>query len=91
MKVSEIIISDNKRLLDEIAGNPFVGKFYKYYINHHRISNDFVYPVDQMYSPDAIYVILETLYDYNMIISTIYKNHTQLVSMINEMLDYFNK
>ena len=89
MRLREITLSDKERLLDEIAGNPFTGNFYKFYLHHQKFTNNFSIPVNKKYDPERIRSIMYLLKIYDDIIIKQHSNRSQLVSMITELMEYF--
>lgn len=89
MRLYEIEISLQKKLLDEITHWVYSNTFYDIYVLTQNKTNDFTLPINRLYDDEEI-INMQQLLDSYMVFYDIYPENAQILVMLVEMLEYFS-
>jgi hypothetical protein len=91
MRISEIIIDPNKKLLDQLRTSD-IDMFYKVYETYQRETNNFTISADDLYDKNIIYsIIYYIIHNIEILTDRKFPNNSQIIIAFNELLEYFNK
>ena len=89
MKISEIIISNEKKTIEILKDDEAIF-LYSYYENIQQYTNDFTIPVDKLYTQHVKTQALYLLDSEFSFLLDIFNDNSQIVAMYKELLDYFS-
>lgn len=89
MRLVEIEVNANKKLIDIIQHNEFAINFYDFYNQHYRETDKFSFDPYRFYSPAEIIDILNYIESVSVIIEQVFNNDSQIRIMLNELINYF--